>query len=475
MPSRRDAWPVAMRRVAVVAPASPRRRVLAEVADSGAFEPDPPHREPNGTVATPAQDAVAGAASNSTTADAGTVTPLLSLVPVDPSELVATGRLDLLLGESSLETCEASALHPGRCIVLPGWVREIDVARLRLAVEPHGGAIAGLAGRRGLVPPTAHVDSPARRAFRPLVTTYATVPYRNIDPTMFAAVAYMAMFGMMFGDVGHGLLIVAMGIAAQRWHRTGIAAAARFAPFVVGAGAAATLFGVLYGEAFGPTGLVPTLWLRPLDEPEQLLVVGLLVGGALLAVTFALSIVNRWREGGPGLALYDPSGIAGALLLAGLAAAAAAVSTSHSLWSTAALVIGLTGVALVFIGLFVRAGGSASGLAEAVIELFDTLLRLGSNVVSFARLAAFGLTHAVITGVVWDGTVGLWDRSTWPAAAAAIVLFAIGNGAAFALGALVAAVQALRLEYYELFSRLFASSGRPFTPWHVPVRRSEIS
>jgi V/A-type H+-transporting ATPase subunit I len=138
-------------------------------------------------------------------------------------------------------------------------------------------------------------------------------------------------------------------------------------------------------------------------------------------------------------------------------------------------VLGLAGTSLVFVGLFVGAGSRAAGIAEAVIELFDTLLRLGSNVVSFTRLAAFGLTHAVITAVVWDGTTALWHRSSWLMTAGAIVLFVVGNVAAFALGALVAAIQALRLEYYELFSRLFASSGRPFTPWHVPVQRSEIS
>ena len=235
------------------------------------------------------------------------------------------------------------------------------------------------------------------------------------------------------------------------------------------------VFGLLYGEAFGPTGLVPTLWLRPLDEPQTLLVVGLLVGGGLLAVTFGLSIVNRWREGGPGLALYDPSGIAGALLLVAFGAAGIAVATARSGWWPVALVLGLAGVVLVFVGLFVGAGSRASGIAEAVIELFDTLLRLGSNVVSFTRLAAFGLTHAVITAVVWDGTTALWHRTGWLMAVGAIVLFVVGNVAAFSLGALVAAIQALRLEYYELFSRLFASSGRPFTPWHVRVQRSEIS
>jgi V/A-type H+-transporting ATPase subunit I len=105
--------------------------------------------------------------------------------------------------------------------------------------------------------------------------------------------------------------------------------------------------------------------------------------------------------------------------------------------------------------------------------MFDTVLRLGSNVVSFTRLAAFGLTHAVITGVVWDGTVNLWDRATVLTIGAAVLLFTAGNLVAFALGALVGAIQALRLEYYEMFSRLFVAEGRPFEPWHLPVERSE--
>ncbi|HET8680720.1 MAG TPA: hypothetical protein VFM54_02420, partial [Micromonosporaceae bacterium] len=69
---------------------------------------------------------------------------------------------------------------------------------------------------------------------------------------------------------------------------------------------------------------------------------------------------------------------------------------------------------------------------------------------------------------VWESTAGLWRRGAWMVAAAVLV-FAVGNALSFALEALVAGVQALRLEYYELFSRVFQLEGRPFRPWHVPV------
>jgi len=97
-------------------------------------------------------------------------------------------------------------------------------------------------------------------------------------------------------------------------------------------------------------------------------------------------------------------------------------------------------------------------------------------VVSFTRLAAFGLTHAALGLVVWNGTRALWQHGGLSlagvaSAAGAVAVFAVGTALAFSLEALVAGIQALRLEYYELFSRVFVDQGRPFRPWHVPTAR----
>lgn len=459
MPSRPELVPTPMERVAVVAPAGRWRRVLVEVADRGVFEPDDAPVAHGGPVTELAERLIG--------ADQSSVEPSLSVRPLDLDDTSRELPLDLLVGEASLEQQTGAARDAGGCRVLPGWVPHDQLVALREAIAPHGGAVAPLPGRRGLEPPTAHADGRASAAFRPLVTTYATVPYRDIDPTAFATVAYLLMFGMMFGDVAHGLAILLIGLVGLR--RPGDDVLHRAAPFLVGAGITAMLFGFLYGEAFGPTGLVPALWLRPLDEPEVLLVMGLVVGGVLLALTFGLAIVDRWREGGVRLAFYAPSGIAGAVVLAGIALTAVGAAGDHSWAFRSGLVALAVGALLVFVGLV---GAGEGGVAQAVVELFDTLLRLGSNLVSFTRLAAFGLTHAVITEVVWDGTVALWGRGV-AGAVGAVALFALGNAAAFALGALVAAIQALRLEYYELFSRLFLTSGRPFAPWYVPLRREE--
>ena len=463
MPWRDQLLPESMARTAIVAPESRFRRVLIEVADSGVFEPDPPENTGVGHFANIANQATATP-----------TVPELSVSPVDADELVRTGQLGLLAGEASLEERLATARPVGSCSVLPGWIPGPELDALRRRVAPFGGAVAPIPLRRGVIAPTAHVETPMAGALRPLVTTYATVPYRDVDPTLFAAAAYMVMFGMMFGDVAHGLALVLLGLLASRGPGR-FAAARRAAPFLIGAGAAATGFGFLYGEAFGPTGLVPTLWIRPLDEPETLLVVGLVVGACLLAATFVLGTVNRWREAGPSVALYDASGIGGSLLFVGAAAFVGGAVGSISWMSQTAVAAAGVGAALVFVGLFVKAGLSPAGFAQALVEMFDTVLRLGSNIVSFTRLAAFGLTHAVLSEVTWDGTVSLWDRASILGWLAAIALFVAGNAAAFTLGALVGAIQALRLEYYEMFSRLFTTQGRPFEPWHIPTKTLETS
>jgi len=187
------------------------------------------------------------------------------------------------------------------------------------------------------------------------------------------------------------------------------------------------------------------------------------VGAVLLAGAYALGTINRVHEGGWGYALYARSGFAGSGLFLAVGLIVWGLTARITPLVTAGVVVGAAALVLTFVGLLVEAGGGATGAFQAVVEEFDTVLRLGSNIVSFARLAAFGLTHAALLTVVWQGTTALWSPD-WRAAAA-VVLFVVGNALTFALEALVAGIQALRLEYYELFSRVFLSEGRPFRPW----------
>lgn len=413
MKRRKSLAPVRMERVALVVPEQSRRRMLMEVAHSALVELDLPYAPGNGA--------------------------------------------------EELDKAAAAAIVSGPSAALVGWMPRQGIPALTATLAPLGAAVVPLPRPTWIQPPTMLGGGGRPHVSRTLVDTYGTVPYADLDPSRLAGAAYVLMFGMMFGDVGHGAILLAAGLLLRGGRIKKLAKLQRTWLFVSGAGLAAMFFGALYGEAFGPTGLVPVLWLEPLANPVPLLVAGLGVGAFLLAGAYAVGTINRVREGGWAYALYARSGIAGSLLFLAVGLLVWGLGTGTGLLTAAAATIALGALVFIFIGLFVEAGGGATAVFQAGVELVDTVIRLGSNLVSFARLAAFGLTHAALLTVVWNGTTALWAPD-WRAAAA-VLLFVAGNAVTFALEALVAGIQALRLEYYELFSRIFQSEGRPFRPW----------
>lgn len=458
---RESLAPRRMARVAVVAPESRWRTALVAVADAGVVEVDIPVEGPRG----PAAQALERLRRQAPASPA--VPARVSAGALDVARAEEAGRVDLLAGEAELERVGAAAVTRHDVRALAGWAPAETLPALAERLAPLGASVVELPIPRGVDPPTLLAAGGAAERLRPLVATYATVAYRDVDPTWFAAAAYVVMFGMMFGDVGDGLVLVAGAWWLRRTRRPALAGYRGAWPLVAALGVAAVGFGFLYGEAFGPTGLVAELWLSPLDEPTRLLTAAVGVGAALLAVAYLLGTVNRLREGGVGLALYAPSGVAGTAVFAAAGLVAAGVWAEIAALWVAGLAVGAGGLVLAAVGLRAAAGPGAAGAVQAGVELFDLVVRLGANVVSFARLAAFGLTHAAVGKVVWDATVALWQPG--PVAAGAVVVFLAGHVVAFALEALVAGVQALRLEYYELFSRIFVAEGRPFRPWHVPT------
>jgi V/A-type H+-transporting ATPase subunit I len=451
------AAPLRMQRVALVAPQASLRDMLVRVADAGTVEVD---------LANPAAEPIRvtpGAAGDASAA------PRLCQTPADLDGLERAGRGDLVAGETELRTVAAGAVVRGYVAALAGWMPVADVAALTDGLADVGASVVPIPAPRGVDPPTLlRRGTSLRKSFTPLVETYGTVPYADVDPSVLAGLAYMFMFGMMFGDAGHGALLVIAGLLLRVGRPRRFARLQTVWPFVAGSGLVAIFFGLLYGEFFGPTGVIPVLWIAPLEDPGTLMAVALGVGAVLLAGAQVLGTVNRWREGGWPLALSSPSGIAGAALFAGLGLVVLGLSAGIDWLVLVGALVMAGGVTLAFVGFLATSGGGATGITQASVEVFDAVMRVGTNLVSFVRLAAFGLTHAAIGAIVWEGTTALWD-SGGLLVVAAVAVFLVGNAVAFGLEALVAGVQALRLEYYELFSRVFNSEGRPFRPWHVPT------
>jgi V/A-type H+-transporting ATPase subunit I len=461
--------PVVMQRVALAAPADALRDVLVQTADEGVLQLDEASPTGDGTAPTGAAARRLGRMQPADRPAAATSTQAPDL---DRWERL--GRFDLIAGEAAVEEHAAQALTRSGVSALVGWVPADHAGALAARVAGCGGAVVPLARPRGVQPPTLLSDTTVTRGFAPLVETYATVPYADVNPSVLAGLAYVVMFGMMFADAGHGLLLV-VGALVLRWRpRPWMREGRRVWLFLAGAGVCSMVFGALYGELFGPTGILPTLWLDPVESPVELLAASVAVGGVLLAGAYALGTVNRYREGGWRRAAYAPSGLAGSTLFLAMVAAVGGAYLGSGALVALAVVLATAGLVTAYAGLLARAGSGAGGAAEAAVELFDLVVRLGSNLVSFARLAAFGLTHAALGAVVWDGTTGLWSGGGL-GVVGAVVLFLVGNAVTFALEGLVAAIQALRLEYYELFSRVFDSEGVPFRPWHVPITTEPLT
>ncbi|MEN2740271.1 V-type ATPase 116kDa subunit family protein [Microbacterium sp. X-17] len=388
------------------------------------------------------------------------------------------GGVELALPTGPAETAadafslaERSAVVFGPVAGFVGWTPSPRLPELMAGLAPIGAAVVPIARPRGEQPPTL-LSGPRRpTARRVLVDTYGVVPYDDVDPSWIAAASYVLMFGVMFGDVGQGTVLALVGVAVIAGWIPPLRRYRQLGGFIAAAGIAAAVFGLLYGEFFGPTGIVPTLWINPLEQPIELMVVGILIGAGLLGVSLVVGTVNRVREGGWAYALYSRTGIAGILLYVAVALVAGGVYFDIVVLDIAAAVAGLLALAAIFVGLYIDSGGGGLGVMQAAIELVDTVVRLGSNLISFARLAAFGLMHAALMAVVWQGTSALW-HADWRAPLA-ILLFLVGNAIAFGLELLVAGIQALRLEYYELFSRIFLGEGRAFRPWAPALPRSE--
>ena len=464
MPSADLALPARMSRVAVVGARARTREVLVELARAGCVE------LVGSLPAAEGEEVEAVRRLRRADVLPDTQPALLPSAP-DVAALERAGRRDLLAGEVELGRRARLAVAHGSFAAWVGWAPTAALPQLEERLGPVGAAVVELARPAWVEPPTLVHPVSLERPFRPLVQVYGTARYRDIDPTLFTAVSFVAMFGMMFGDVGHGFVLALLGLWLRTRERGRFASFRALWAIPFAAGLAAVCFGLLYGEAFGPTGLVPRLWLDPLDRPVPLLLVALAAGAGLLVVSYLFGIVNRWRESGLGVALLDQSGVAGLTLFVG-----AAIFAGGLYWHLLAVeIIGgaLAGVglALLGLGLKLQAGVGAAAATQAGIELVDAVIRLGSNLISFSRLAAFGLMHAALGVVVFDAARALWGGVVGGLAAAFV--FVLGSLVAFSLELLVTGVQALRLEYYELFSRVFSGEGHAFAPWNLPVRSLE--
>jgi len=306
------------------------------------------------------------------------------------------------------------------------------------------------------------------RPFEPLMSSFGIPRYRTVNPTPFLAVTFLFMFGMMFGDVGHGGILVLIGAVMLRRKEL-----VQLAKVLMMAGCASILFGFLYGSIFGLENVLPALWIQPMEEIESLVGIALGFGILMISLGIVLKIFNAFREKDWASLVFDKSGLLSGMfywIVLGLACRAIWVSGSRIPSFAVVILIGLL-LALLLKGVIMKllrirheGEGEAisSQLIESVFELYETLLGLMTNTISFVRLAAFALGHVGISMGIYSLLSVMQD---WPGSIIWRTLLVVaGNAVIILLEGLIVGIQTVRLEYFEFFCKFFGTGGVEYEP-----------
>ena len=334
---------------------------------------------------------------------------------------------------------------------ITGWTSDFGGRALGAALER--------SGARALL----HFPPPAPKARAPLLLANPLwarpfeifsralgMPSRNeADPSVLLAIAVPLMFGYMFGDVGQGLVIAAVGMAVRK----------RFpiARLFIAGGLAAVVFGLLFGSVFSVHHVLPALWVDPLDDPLAILLVPLAGGAVLLTVGLVLNALEAWWRGEFMTWLTTDAGYVATYL--GLLA---------GLLDPAGFVVAGAG-SLVFCLGHAWHARRITGALTAVAELVERLLQILINTLSFARVGAFALAHAGLSSAI----LALMQASDNIAAKSVVLV--VGNAIVLVLETMVVSIQTTRLVLFEFFTRFLAAEGRIFRPLPAPPSISQES
>lgn len=324
------------------------------------------------------------------------------------------------------------------------------------------------------------------KPFESIIYNYGTPGYGTINPTFFVTVTFLMFYGMMFGDMGQGAVIavggICMALLPKRKNQFG------FVVFAVGI--MAILFGYLYGSAFCFERETLSPILTPINQalfhinrpyivnitPENstnIFVFTILVGVCVNMMGMVINVINGFLKKKPLRALLSTTGGTGLLITGGtlllvlelfLFQKPVSFATKTMIFSAIPLVIlrePLIRVAGKEKPVFVD--GIGMWLVLSFVELFEAALNLISNNLSFIRIGAFAFAHGILSSVA----IRITNMAGGVFSFGGMAVLIFFNLLIIGLEGLIVGIQALRLEYYEFFSKFFSEQGRKFFPFKI--------
>ena len=311
------------------------------------------------------------------------------------------------------------------------------------------------------------------RPFEILVNNYDTPGYNEVEPTLFVAFTFLLMFGIMFGDIGHGAVLFLLGLlmklkAANTKLRDG-------GVVVAAAGVSSMIFGVLFGSVFAYT--FTPLWIEPLRSQDIITILMFTIGIGILMISTGIivNIVNSFASKDYLQGIFGKFGIVGILFYWGALGIGIKLAYSEpdamTKWAIVFLIV------VPFLVLLLREpirylllpkekkefGGIFIAVAEGAIDILEAFTAFLANTMSFVRVGAFALSHAALCLVIFSVMDVVKDMPG--GTALSIIVLIVGNAFVIAFEGLIVTIQSIRLEYYEFFSKFFRGGGKLYKPF----------
>jgi V/A-type H+-transporting ATPase subunit I len=353
------------------------------------------------------------------------------------------------------------------------------------------------------------------KGFEGIVFSYGAPLYGTIDPTPFVALFFTILFGIMFGDVGQGFVLLLAGILTGKRGLRALASFRHFSVPLIAVGISSMVMGCLNGAVFtnetlliGPTRAISGLLtghpadrfltLMPLTErggsvTKLFYFFGftIAVGVLLNSLGLLVNIVNQCSLKSYEKAFFSKTGLAGLVLFwYAVSIAIRYLLGDHFRWFDLPCLF-VPALCIFFGPLLWRLiarerpyleHGVLVFIMEGFVEVLETASTYVSNTVSFLRVGAFALSHAVLSFIIFELSEMVLNFAGGPAGSAfSFLIMIVGNGVIILLEGMIVAIQVVRLQYYEFFSKFFTETGVEFAPFRFrkakmpdPVRKNRV-